>query len=172
MNKLMEEEKLQQEQQEKPNVLFEFSFPSYEKHRRGTRWYVVAIIVASAFIIYALITANFLFAVLVVIISFIIFLHDLREPTQHSCFLTEAGVCIDDDFHPYSSFEGFWMVFEPPRIKNLYLDFNGILRSYISIPLGDADPVEVRRWMRRVVMENLEHNDEPFGEQIGRLFKI
>ena len=60
------------------NTIFEFEYPSFEKHRRGTMWYIIAMLITGALIVYAVVTSNFLFAVLIVLIAFIIFVHDMR----------------------------------------------------------------------------------------------
>ncbi len=154
------------------NRLFEFTYDSYEKHRRGTAWYIGALVVAGLLITTALATSNFLFAVLIILFSFVIFIHDMREPETHNCAITDGGVYMDDRFYPYSEFTGFWLVYEPPRVKNLYLSTDGMIRSHIGIPLGDVDPVELRRWLRRVLLEDLERDQEPMSELIGRVLKI
>lgn len=153
------------------NAVFEFTFQSFDKHRRSVTWYIGALIIAGLLLLYAIYTANFLFAVLILIIGFIIFIHDLRDPVIHDCIVTEGGIFVDDQFLPYSDFESFWIVYDPP-VKNLYLTQSGITKSHLTIPIGDADPIEVRRWLRRVVLEDLERNDEPASETIGRILKI
>ncbi|MAG11560.1 MAG: hypothetical protein CMI52_02010 [Parcubacteria group bacterium] len=154
------------------NKLFEFKYPSFEKHRRGTVWYIGALIVTVLLIMYALTTANFLFALLLVLFAFVVFIHDLRDPAEHTCVITDAGIYIDGQFHPYSRFTGFWLAYEPPTVKTLYLSTDGIIRSHFGIPMGDVDPIELRRWLRRVVLEDLERDDEPMSEQIARILKI
>lgn len=154
------------------NVVFEFKFKSFDKHRRGTLWYVSALIIAGLLLLYALYTKNFLFAVLIMTIGFIIFMHDLRDPEEHDCIVTDGGIFIDKEFYPYNHFTRFWLIYEPPSVKNLYLEREGITTSHITIPIGDADPMEVRRWMRRVVLEDLERNEEPTSETFARIFKI
>ena len=154
------------------NTLFEFKYDSFRKHRRGPMWYVMAVIVCALFIVYALATANFLFAVLIILFGFIIFVHDMRDPTEHDCHITDGGIIMDGRFMPYSEFTGFWIVYEPPYLKNLYLTRESVINAHLTIPLGETDPIELRRWLRRVILEDLERDDEPFTEMLGRVLKI
>lgn len=163
----------QKEEKYSPHgVLFEFEFDSYAKYERGKRWYIIASVIVIFMVVYALSTQNLLFAFLVVLIAFIIFLHSIREPKKQSCFITDSGVHIDERYYPFNAFESFWIVYKPPEIKNLYLEKEGILGSHISVPLGDTDPIEVRRYLRRVVMEDLEQNEEPLIDAIAKILKI
>ena len=79
-------------------TMHSWEVPEYHQHERGTWWYIIAITLAGAAILYALYSRNFLFAFLIIILSLIIFLHHTREPLNLRIAVTELGILINNKF--------------------------------------------------------------------------
>ncbi len=153
-------------------TFFSWEVDEYPRYRRSVYWYVAATLVGTAFLWYALATVNFLFALIVVIFGIILVLSAGRDPRRMEVALTEDGIELGTRFHPWRDFERFWIVYDPPLVKAIYLDFRSPLLPPFGLPLEEMDPNAVRGVLVRHVAEDLDRDDEPFADSLARLFKI
>lgn len=144
----------------------------YERHDRGPVWYAVAITMALALVLYAVVTQNFLFAVIVIMFGVIIGLSTMREPQRLLFVITNRGVGIGNRFVFYKELKSFWMIYEPPDVKNIYIEYKRSVRPHLVIPIDDQDPVEIRRTLLRFLEEDLTQEDEPMSDLLGRILKL
>lgn len=152
-------------------IIFVWRINDFEKYQKSFMWYVLAIIAGLGLLVYAVFTANFLFAVIILMFAVIVLIQELREPNEITCCITENGVIIGERVYKYKEFENFWIIYEPPHLKNLYLEFKGI-KPRLSIPLKKQNPNDVRKFLCKYVVEDLEKEEEPLSEFIGRVLKI
>ena len=64
------------------DILHRWTIQEYERHDRSVLWYVLMISVALILVIYAVVTGNFLFALVIVLAAIILFLQSHQEPLQ------------------------------------------------------------------------------------------
>ena len=171
----MEEEVLETELEEEnvseDDTLFTLSYPEYERYERGWVWYFVAGLLMTILLIQSLMSANYIFGVILVLLCFLLILRNRREPKLSTIKLAESGVWINGELKGYRDFQSFWNVYDPPMAKNLYFDPKG-WKSKMSIPLDDIDPVAVRTWLRTKVKEDLDQKDLSVTELLSRILKI
>jgi len=151
--------------------VFGWLVDEYERHERGPVWYAAAFLVGVGLILYALITQNFLFATIIVMFGVILGLSTLREPERILFQVTTRGVSVGHLFVPFKELKDFWIVYEPPYVKNLYIEHKNPLTPRIVVPFEDEDPVQVRK----MLLEYLEEDgraEEPLGDLLGRVFKL
>jgi hypothetical protein len=160
-----------EEQQEKGNIILGWEIPEYEKYERGKRWYVWAGIVFGLMLIYALYTVNFLFVVILVLAAVIIVLRTVSEPIKVEFAIFEDGVGVGSKFYQWKDIDSFYIIYEPPEVKNLYFNPKG-LRSRISIPLLKQNPLKVREVLLKYLLEDLEEEQEPLSEAYSRMLKL
>lgn len=153
-------------------VILSWDFPEYPRYQRGTLWYVVAGIIIGGLLIYALLTGNFLFALIVLMFALFLFYTTMVEP-QHIPFkIMERGVKIGDAFLSYRDIDQYWFVYEPPHVKRLYLDTKHFARSRVCIDLVDENPNEIRKALGTFATEDVTKDIEPFVDVITRLLRI
>ncbi|MEI7620574.1 MAG: hypothetical protein WCJ57_03320 [Candidatus Falkowbacteria bacterium] len=153
------------------NIAWEI--PEYEKHEKNRNWYIIAGVIALALIAYAVFTRNYLFALIIVIIAFIIITRDGQDPIVVTFSIEPTGVGVGQRFYSYDTFKDFAVVYRPKdNIKGLYLNFKNTMRPHLSIPLKDANPVEVRNYLVRFLAEDLERNDAPLSEGLSKALKL
>lgn len=152
-------------------ILSFWDIQDFDKHEKSFLWYTVAGIMGIALLVYAILTMNFLFAIIILMFAIIILLHDLRTPNLIKCALTETGILIGERFYKFNEFENFCILYKPPELKNLYLEFKGI-RPRITISLNKQNPNIIRKILNKYLMEDLEREDEPISEYVGRVLKI
>jgi len=147
--------------------------PEYEKHERTKLWYIIAIVTALLLLLFAFLTANFLFAVIIIIVSLVIILHDSREPDMIKVSLTDEGVIVGRKFYDYDELKNFSIVYKPRQdVKNLYFEFKSAIKPRLSIPLGDMNPLSIRKNLLKYLEEDLERTDQPLSESLAKIFKL
>lgn len=144
----------------------------YERHERGPVWYAVAFIVGISLVLYAVITQNFLFAIIIIMCGVIIGLSSLREPDRIPFLATTRGVALGGQFFAYKELRSFWIMYEPPFVKCLYLDFRNPITPHLVIPLEDQDPLEIRDALLEFLREDLTQEEEPLSDLLGKVLKI
>ena len=153
-------------------VLMSWDVDEYTRHDRGPMWYVVAAIIGTGLIIFALITANFLFAVIILMFGVISFVLHLREPSKIDVAITNLGIALSDSFISYKDIRDFSIVFNPPAVKLIYIDFKSSFKPLLAIPLENIDPNDAREILLQYVKENLSRTEETFTDLICRVYKI
>ncbi|MBU0455916.1 MAG: hypothetical protein KKA99_03980 [Gammaproteobacteria bacterium] len=153
-------------------VLISWKIKEYQQYERKRGWYITAGIIGFGLLAYAVWTFNFLFAFIIILFGIIIYLQTKKKPEDVTVNVTEDGLEIGDTFFPYSTIEKFWIIFEPPEVKNLYLNINRVLRPEISIDLGKANPIKVRDALLTYLEEDLEQEDESGPDYLSRQMKF
>lgn len=154
-------------------VLFSWIVPEYVMHERSRIWYIVASIIALVFLIYSFFTANFLFAVIIIITALIVIIHDGQKPARVKISITDAGVLVGKKFYDYDEFKNFAIVDKSHYdVKNLYFEFKSAVRQRLSIPLENMNSGEVKKELLKRVTLDKERTDIPISEELARLLKL
>lgn len=149
-----------------------WEMPEYRPYRRGRWWYVGAGALLLGLLIYCVWSANFLFALIVLMIALVVYMTSVNEPRLVRVMLTEAGLTIGDALFPYRDMRRFWMAYEPPAVRTLYIEFHSALRPRMTIDLGDVNPLAVRDTLLTYVHEDADEDGMPLSDVIARILKI
>lgn len=152
--------------------LLSWAVDEYERYERGPIWYAAMILLALGLLLYAVVTQNFLFAVIILMFGVIIGLSSLREPQKLPFMVTSRGVIIGARFYHFKEFRSFWILYEPPHVKNIYLEFKQSIRPHLVIPLYEENPLTVRESLLQFLNEDAEQEEEPFSDLLGRVLKL
>ncbi|MBI5222133.1 MAG: hypothetical protein HY980_01390 [Candidatus Magasanikbacteria bacterium] len=153
------------------DVIHEWSILEYEKHARGPFWFVLAIGLGIVLALYGIFTGNFLFSLIVILAAIVLFLQAHQEPRQIPFQITDLGVVVGARFYPYSEFENFYIIYNPPEVKTLFLDTKNALQPMLRVPLLDMNPIEVKHSLREYLPEDIE-KEEPLTDRAARNWKI
>lgn len=160
---------VKKEKNEKSEI--SWTFPEFEQHDRSRKWWIWFVVVDVLILLFALLSANFLFALIIVMITGIVVFRHYHDPETITCAITDEGIEISDRLYIWSEIKNFWFVYEPP-IKNLYLTFKSSLKANLTIPLHQESPLEVREFLSQYLEEDLEKEGEPTADALGRLLKL
>ncbi len=153
--------------------IISWDIPEYEKHARGKAWYLLFALVALAMLVYALMTGNFLFAVIVIIGGFVLIMNDARHPQNVNISLTTEGIFVGRKFYDYDEIDNFSIVYKPTdNLKKIYFEFKSKTRHRLSIFLSDVNPVFVRDNLLPYLSENIERTDESISEALAKALKL
>ena len=152
--------------------LISWDIPEYNDHTRSRRWYITAGIGALLLLLYSVFTANFLFALIIIIAAIILLIQDKRKSPAINFAITPEGIFLGKNFYEYSKFKSFWLYYEPDENKLLFFEFKNNVRPRISIPLLNKNPLHIRKILLKFLEEDLEKENEPLSEQLTRLLKL
>lgn len=153
-------------------IYSQWKFPEFTTYERSNRWYFIAAAISVLMLVYAIISANYLFAVSVVIIDIIIMLQHRRAPLPLTFSIMHKGISFDEKFFDWRELDNFWIVYEPPEIKKLYIGRKSSWRPEFSISLEDQNPIVIRDIMLKFLREDLEKETETPSDSFSRRFKI
>ncbi|MCH7883114.1 hypothetical protein IIA95_01720 [Patescibacteria group bacterium] len=158
-------EKIEPEMVRRPPLL-SWSAPEYEYTAKSREWYWVVGILATAFVVVAILIGNFLFAIFIILTGFTIALYGARRPKVVAFALTHRGIQIADRLYPYDTLKSFWIRYDPPRKKEIDITSKKIIMPRLTIPLADTDPNEARNILIRSLKE--EETEESLSEAIAK----
>jgi len=151
---------------------FVWETPEWERRDRGPRWYLYMSIVAIAFVIYAVLTSNFLFAFIILLIAIILVLAGNEQPDRILIQLGKNGIVVDGKLYEFKNLSDFSIIYHPPETKLLYLETKNLIRPRLRVPLDDQNPVEIRNHLKHYLEEDLLLQEEHFSDILARLLKI
>ena len=149
-----------------------WEFLEHEQHERSKRWYIISALLIIAIFVYAYFDQNPLLAVIVILALITFIIGELRGPGYHTFAITEDGIIVGQRFFAYEDLRNFYIIYQPPDVKMLYLSPRHFFTPRIGIPLEDQDPVAIREILRTFIPEDLEKEDEPTSDYLGRIFKL
>lgn len=152
--------------------LHEWTIQEFEQHFRPRAWYVIMGLFGVGFVVYGLISSNFLFSLIIILFSIILYLQSHQVPPQIPFVISDTGVIVGNRFYTYSELEGFYIIYRPEEVKTLYIETKTITRPTLRIPLLDENPLEVRDTLSRFLIEDVEKETEPLSDQIAREWKL
>jgi hypothetical protein len=159
------------EEVEVGDALMSWETWEFPPHERSRVWFIVMGILCVVCLVYAFSSANFLFAVVILMFVVITMVNMIRKPQRLPVHVTTLGIVLGNEFFPYDDIKDFSIVYKPP-VKTLYLDFKNSWKPLTSIPLEEIDPNQLREQMLAFVFENLDRDDESLTDTIARLYKM
>lgn len=149
-----------------------WEFDETDRYARGKAWYFVMTALMLGLLLYSFVSANFLFALIVLMFGLIVYLTSVRggEPVQVA--ITDRGVMVGSSFYAHREIEHFWFIYQPPEVKTLYLDTRSLMVPRIALDLAEQDPNQVREALAPYVVEDLTKDEEPLSDVIARVMKL
>jgi hypothetical protein len=139
------------------------------KVERSEDWFWIIGIIAVGGAVLAVYFSNILFALLILIGTFTIFLQAHTEPKIQKYELNRRGVVIGSQLYPYSTLESYYVIDEDGWDRDrLLLKSKKTFMPLLILPLGeDTTPEEVSEFLIEYLDE--EHLEESSIEKIAIL---
>jgi hypothetical protein len=153
-------------------TLLSWQMPEFAKHEKSKKWYLYFGILIVALLAYAYFSSNILFAVIIIFFTIMYWLLEKRDIAELDFAIAEDGIVIGHKFIEWTSIANFYLIYQPPRIKNLYFRPKNNIKQLIIIPLLDENPVEVRKALLEFLPEDLEQEEISGLESVGEIFKL
>lgn len=140
------------------------------RERKEEGWYWTIATGGLFLVIVSILMKNFLLTAFVVFASITVALEGARKPQILKCAIGVKGVRAGDKTYPYSSFDSFWINYDPPRKKEIVIKSKKILASHLAMPLGDMDPNSARDLLVCFLKE--EKHEETMSEIIADIIGL
>lgn len=187
-----QEQELEEEHFEEDfgEVLAHWEFHEYQRPDRSRKWYIWFAIIIVILILLSISDFSFtvftyadrtfdisfyqnpLFIILISLFALVYFYTERQEPDKLNFFVTEDGILIENRLVEYKDIESFYIVYQPPGVKNVYFQPKNHVIPLITIPLEDANPVELRHILLDFIEEDLDKEDEPASDSLSRALKL
>ena len=152
-------------------VILHWNMPEYPHHEKSKAWYVTAGIFVLAIIAYGLITAEYTMVIAFALLAGVYYILHNEEPKDISIAITSLGIVVDNDFYQFSDFDSFWIVYDPGKVKALYLRPVKKMSADIRLELVDNDPMVVRRLLQTQIKE-IQGQGESLVDKMTRILKL
>ncbi|MBI2451178.1 MAG: hypothetical protein HYV52_02480 [Parcubacteria group bacterium] len=147
--------------------MFEWQGPDFEKKERGKNWYWIAGISAATLIIISIIFKNYLGALVFFLFTAIFYFENKKQPKIYNFQISPNGIAIGSRHYKFNELESFWIFNEPPTLS---LESKNTLTPYIKIPLGNQEPLQVREFLLKFLLE--KEQEEGLTDIIVKKLKL
>ncbi len=151
-------------------AIYGWSALEHEPYSVGRKFYIFSTIFLGALITYAIISNSPIMAITFILIGIVGYLFLQKEPRVIDFKITPEGIVAGNEIYEFENLKSFWIYYNPPYEKILSLRSKGNLTPYIHIPIGDEDPVHIRRIIIDFIPEiKQEHNIVDSAERLLHL---
>ena len=152
--------------------LLTWEFWESKEQKKTTGWYTIIVLIFLGLSISALFTQNYLFLIFLILFFAILVIEWKRPAEKRKIEIFEEGVVVANKFYGWDDLETFWIIYQPPQVKKLYLNPRGAFNLEFSVPLENQDPRKVRNIFKEYVEEDLERKNETLFDSVRRGLKI
>lgn len=153
---------------ENNNVLYSWQANEFEFREKGVLWYAIAGLLLAISVIYAITVGNYLFAVIAVLLVYLIVRHAHEDPGILNHEIRTDGIKVGTHYFSYENLRGFWIA---ENANKLYLISTHRLLGIVNFHLDGADIERVRHELGNYIPET-SHTEEDFFDKVGRILKI
>ena len=160
----------QKTESEKLKTGLKWTAPEFFYFKKTEIWFAVSGLITIALFIWALWTRNIFFAFIIILGYFIVIAYAIKKPLNITVNITPEGVKIDRTFYSYNNLKSFWIFYTPPELKEISILSRKKVMPYIKIPLGEQDPIEVRKVLIQYLPEKKQ--DESLIDNLSRQLRF
>ncbi len=134
------------------DALTHWRAPEFEKSDWDRKWYLIAVLILAAIIIYALVANSPIMAITFILIGIVGYIYLQKEPRILDFMVTYDGIIAGKEIYEFRDIKSFWIFYEP-HIKVISLRMKGKILPHIHIPVHDQDPVKIRESLLKFIPE-------------------
>lgn len=152
------------------NIPFYISWtaPEFIRYEKSHGWFIAIGIFGFLLVIVALFMKNYLFVLIIVLATFLIYIQGARHPRKIKFVISDHGIEIDEKEYLWSEFKSFWIFEEPDKILSLLT--KKITQPHLPIPLGDQQTEDIKKILIRFIPERKQ--EETLSDVIARKMKF
>ncbi|MFC1700685.1 hypothetical protein ACFLZ0_00855 [Patescibacteria group bacterium] len=152
-----------------PNKI-EWAVPEYNYYKKTKSWFTIAGIIFIILLLWSIWTKNVLFVMFIVLSYFLIIIFALKKPKIAYISIQPKGININANFYDFDKLKSFWIFYTPTGIKEISLQCKKKTIPYIRIPLGDQNPVRIRKFLIKYIPEDKQ--EESLIDNLFRSLKF
>jgi len=153
-------------------VRYEWDFSEFIHYERSRWWYATAGLVIFLLLLFAFVTVNLLFGILIIMVSLVIFYLQNRHPRMLNIKITDQGIIIENLFYTYDEIRNFWVVSQNQDESTVYFEFKALSIPRLSVPFIEVDPVRLQTYLSQFIELNADREGIPISEIFSRWLKL
>lgn len=155
-----------------PKILMHWNITGKSLIKKDKRWFFWFLILETLFIIYALITKNYLFLIILILIAIIFYIQEKYPPKTISFEIRKDGIKLGDKKYSYKDIKSFSILYKPEEnVRKLFIEFKNKFVPGIEIPIDNQNPLKIRNFLLKYIPE-IKLKQEPIDHLIQRTFKL
>ena len=127
------------------NSLISWQAKEFKKKNKSYLWFAGLGVFITIVVIFAIITKSPLMALLFILIGAVLYLSSNRKQETLKCSIAKNGVVFQKKIYNWTDLESFWIFYNPAQIKLLSIKSKKTLMSYLTMPLENQNPSEIRK---------------------------
>lgn len=143
-------------------------YPEYKKH---PLWFMGLGLVIALLVLYGIYSQSWTTVSAFVLFGILALVYSTQKPKTLTITLTGQGVQVNTMIYNYPIIKKFWIAYNPPEVKSLYLETTAYLDHSVKLELGNQDPRLVKAYLKQYLEEDLDAN-ESTADLIARKIKF
>ncbi len=152
-------------------VILSWQMPEYAHHTKDKRWYMIAGTILLAILVYGLLAGEYIMVLAFALLGAVYYILHNEPPRDITFAVTSLGMIVDRDFYQFSDMESFWIVYNPPAVRVLYLRPARRLTTDIRIELMEQNPMIIRQLLQTQIKE-IAGEGESLIDRMTRLLRL
>ena len=145
----------------------EWSAYEHERRIRGRYWLLYPLAIATATIVYGIVTHSYLFVIFIAL-SFTMLVYYAKRPVRLLSYAIEKrGIWVENKLLDFQRLKSFWIFNHPMMASELLLETAHPIHPIVYIRLENINPDEVKEVLSQYLPEK-EHKDLA-TDQISRI---
>lgn len=153
------------------DALHSWVAPEFIRHERGMVWKITMPLLVFLAAFLGIYFGAWSFSIAIVAFAIVYWLIHRNPPKDVEVVISDVGLKVGNRRYPFSRIKAFWIIYEPPVFKTLYIRVSGDIAVNIPIQLEDEHPAIIREIMIEKIPE-LEGQKISLTETISRLLKL
>jgi len=146
-------------------TVFWWTMAEGQKIQHGLLWYLVAVAVSIAVIVFAIVQKSWLFLIFIILVILTYYLVSSRKPTKRLFRINAKGLSIDDKQYNFAEMSSFSM-YKKLEQNYLVLEINRFGQRYLMIPFK-KDGEKMAAFLRQHLAE--KQYEESFSDALRNL---
>jgi len=153
-------------------VLMSWQAREYHQYELDPYKMGIVVLVSIALIIYAVVTANYLFALIIIMVMVVLQVFSKKEPTTINVSMNKEGIEVGEKTFTFEDdLKSFCILYNPPNVKALNFDRQQSILPNVVVQLEEENPLKLREMLLRYLPEDME-KEEHFSDRLARKIGI
>lgn len=157
-----------QAQQPKEITWQTLEYPEYKKH---PLWFIGLALFIAALVLYGIYIKSWTTVVAFALFGILALIYASQKPKTLTIKINGQGVQVNNILYVYPVIRKFWIIYNPPEVKSLYLETTAYIDHTVKLELSNQDPRAVKILLKQYLEEDLEAK-ESTADLIARKIKF
>jgi len=145
--------------------------PEFDYYQRGIIWKIIASLIVFGSSFLAFWSGAWSFGVLILVFAFVYYLIYFKSPNLLKAEVNDKGILYGKNFYRFENIKNFWVIYNPPFTRALYLKLSDRMLDEIKIIIPKESPEKLREILK-IKIKELSGKSETIQEVFSKILKI